>query len=222
MQYDIITTMIMGSLAMMAWSIMYRETFWYRIAEDLTIGVMGGYVMANITNNTINNYIVPLTQGEIINIIPIIMGILMWTQLSKDYRWLARTPLSFITGIGAAIAMKGAVYGNILAPIGAIATPPTGDAMAYVNHIIAAIATITAVMYFFFTIKPTGVLGGVNRVGRLLMMVGFGSIAGSSVLSNTTFLYNRAQWFINTDYAWVPIAIAVVMVGIDIVRRRSS
>jgi hypothetical protein len=208
MQYDIITTMIMGSLAMMAWSIMYRETFWYRIAEDLTIGVMGGYVMANITNNTINNYIVPLTQGEIINIIPIIMGILMWTQLSKDYRWLARTPLSFITGIGAAIAMKGAVYGNILAPIGAIATPPTGDAMAYVNHIIAAIATITAVMYFFFTIKPTGVLGGVNRVGRLLMMVGFGSIAGSSVLSNTTFLYNRAQWFINTDYAWVPIAIA--------------
>jgi hypothetical protein len=214
--------MIMGSLAMMAWSIMYRETFWYRIAEDLTIGVMGGYVMANITNNTINNYIVPLTQGEIINIIPIIMGILMWTQLSKDYRWLARTPLSFITGIGAAIAMKGAVYGNILAPIGAIATPPTGDAMAYVNHIIAAIATITAVMYFFFTIKPTGVLGGVNRVGRLLMMVGFGSIAGSSVLSNTTFLYNRAQWFINTDYAWVPIAIAVVMVGIDIVRRRSS
>jgi hypothetical protein len=214
--------MIMGSLAMMAWSIMYRETFWYRIAEDLTIGVMGGYVMANITNNTINNYIVPLTQGEIINIIPIIMGILMWTQLSKDYRWLARTPLSFITGIGAAIAMKGAVYGNILAPIGAIATPPTGDAMAYVNHIIAAIATITAVMYFFFTIKPTGVLGGVNRVGRLLMMVGFGSIAGSSVLSNTTFLYNRAQWFINTDYAWVPIAIAVVMVSIDIVRRRSS
>jgi hypothetical protein len=214
--------MIMGSLAMMAWSIMYRETFWYRIAEDLTIGVMGGYVMANITNNTINNYIVPLTQGEIINIIPIIMGILMWTQLSKDYRWLARTPLSFITGIGAAIAMKGAVYGNILAPIGAIATPPTGDAMAYVNHIIAAIATITAVMYFFFTIKPTGVLGGVNRVGRLLMMVGFGSIAGSSVLSNTTFLYNRAQWFINTEYAWVPIAIAVVMVGIDIVRRRSS
>jgi hypothetical protein len=53
-------------------------------------------------------------------------------------------------------------------------------------------------------------------------MVGFGSIAGSSVLSNTTFLYNRAQWFINTEYAWVPIAIAVVMVGIDIVRRRSS
>ena len=222
MAYEIVTTMIMGSLAMMAWSIMYRETFWYRIAEDLTIGVMGGYVMATITNNTVNNFIIPMTQGEFLNIVPIIMGILMWTQLSKDYRWMARTPLSFITGIGAAIAMKGAVYGNILAPIGAIATPPTGDAMVFVNHIIAAIATITAVMYFFFTIKPTGALGPVNRLGRLLMMVGFGSIAGSSVLSNTTFLYNRAQWFINTEYAWIPIAIAVVMVGIDIVRRRSS
>jgi hypothetical protein len=150
MEYEIITTMIMGSLAMMAWSIMYRETFWYRIAEGLTIGVMAGYVMANITNNTINNYIVPLTKGEYLNIIPIIMGILMWTQLSKDYRWMARTPLSFVTGIGAAIAMKGAVYGNILAPIGAMATPPAGEAIVWINHIIAAIATITAVMYFFF------------------------------------------------------------------------
>jgi len=156
MAYEIVTTMIMGSLCMMAWSIMYRETFWYRIAEDLTIGVMGGYVMATITTNTVNNYIIPLTQGQIVNIIPIILGILMWTQLSSNYRWMARTPLALITGIGAAIAMKGAVYGNILAPIGAIATPPAGDAMVFINHIIAAIATITAVMYFFFTIKLQG------------------------------------------------------------------
>jgi hypothetical protein len=222
MAYDIVTTMIMGSLCMMAWSIMYRETFWYRIAEDLTIGVMGGYVMATITTSTLNSYVTPLIKGDFINIIPIALGVLMWTQLSKDYRWLARTPLSLITGIGAAIAMKGAVYGNILAPIGAIATPPTGDAMVYINHIIAAIATITAVTYFFFTIKPTGVLGPVNRVGRLLMMVGFGSIAGSSVLSNATFLYDRAQWFIRTEYAWIPLVIAAVMVVIDIIRRRSS
>jgi len=222
MAYEIVTTMIMGALCMMAWSIMYRETFWYRIAEDLTIGVMGGYVMATITTNTINNYITPLMKGEIINIIPIILGVLMWTQLSSDYRWMARTPLALITGIGAAIAMKGAVYGNILAPIGAIATPPAGDTMVFINHTIAAIATITSVMYFFFTIKSTGALGGVNYIGRLLMMVGFGSIAGSSVLSNATFLYDRAQWFINTEYAWIPLVIAVVMVGIDIMRRRSS
>jgi len=218
MALDIVTTMILGTLCMMAWSIMYKENFWYRIAEDLTIGVMGGYVMASLTLNTVDNYISPLLSGEIINIIPILLGIMMWTQLSKGYRYLARTPLSFITGIGSAIAMKGAIYGNILVPIIAMSTPPTTGML---NHIIAAIATITTVAFFFFTIKPIGPLKYISKTGRILMMVGFGSVAGSSVLSNTTFLYDRTQWFVKTPYAWVPLVLATAIVVIDVMRKKA-
>jgi hypothetical protein len=221
MAYDIVTTMIMGTLCMMAWSIMYKETFWYRIAEDLTIGVMGGYIMSSLARNTFDNYISPLLSGEIINIIPILLGFMMWTQLTKDYRWLARTPLSFITGIGSAIALKGAIYGNILVPITSMSTPPTTGTIGTLNHIIAAIATITTVAYFFFTIKPIGPLKYVSNTGRILMMVGFGSVAGSSVLSNTTFLYNRAQWFVQTPYAWIPLVLATAILVIDIVRNKA-
>lgn len=215
---DIFTTMIMGTLCMMAWSIMYKENFWYRIAEDLTIGVMGGYIMANLTLNTVDNFISPMLSGEFINIIPIVLGLMMWTQLSKEYRWIARTPLSFVTGIGAAIALKGAIYGNILVPIISISTPPTGS---MIDHIIAAIATISTVAFFFFTIKPVGPLKYISKVGRILMMIGFGSVAGSSVLSNTTFLYNRTQWFVDTPYAWVPLVIASVIVAADFIRTRA-
>jgi hypothetical protein len=217
---DIVTTMILGTLAVMAWSILYRETFWYRIAEDLTVGVMGGYLMARVALNTYEDFITPLLGGELINIIPIVLGVLIWTQLSQNYRWAARTPLSYITGIGSAIALKGAVYGNILVPIQKMATPPGGNPFVITNHIIAAIATITAVMYFFFTIRPVGPLATTSRIGRVLMMVGFGSVAGSSVISNTTFLYNRAQWFVTTPYAWIPLLIAGILVLIDIIRRR--
>lgn len=210
--------MIIGSLAMMAWSILYKENFFYRIAEDLTIGVMGGYIMASLTTNTFNGYISPLLKGELINIIPIVLGLMMWTQLTKNYRWVARTPLSFITGIGSAIAMKGAIYGNILVPIMSMATPPTGS---MIDHLVAALATITTVAFFFFTIKPVGALKYVSKTGRILMMVGFGSVAGSSVLSNTTFLYNRAQWFVQTPYAWVPFVIAVALILVDFIRKRA-
>ncbi|MBW1736123.1 MAG: hypothetical protein JRJ69_00895 [Deltaproteobacteria bacterium] len=220
MAVDIFTTLIMGTLCMMAWSVMYKENFWYRIAEDLTIGVMGGYVMASLTLNTFDNYISPLLSGEIINIVPILLGIMMWTQLSKNYRYLARTPLSFITGIGSAIAMKGAIYGNILVPIISMSTPPTTGTIGTLNHIIAAIATITTVAYFFFTIKPIGPLKYISTTGRIMMMIGFGSVAGSSVLSNTTFLYNRTQWFVQTPYAWIPLVLATVILVIDIVRKK--
>ncbi len=215
---DIVTTMIIGTLAAMAWSILYKENFFYRIAEDLTIGVMGGYVMARLVLNVNDNFITPMIGGEIINIVPIVLGLMMWTQLTKEHRWIARTPLSFITGIGAAIAMKGAIYGNILVPIASMATPPSGS---MVDHLIAAIATITTVAFFFFTIKPVGPLKWVSKTGRLMMMIGFGSVAGSSVLSNTTFLYNRAQWFVQTPYAMIPLGIAIVIVIIDYIRTRS-
>lgn len=218
MAVDIFTTMIMGTLCMMAWSILYKENFWYRIAEDLTIGVMGGYVMARLVTNTYDNFVSPLFSGEFINIIPIVLGLMMWTQLTKDYRWLARTPLSLITGVGAAIAMKGAIYGNILVPIASIALPPT---TGLIDHLIAAIATITTVAFFFFTIKPVGPLRYVSKTGRILMMIGFGSVAGSSVLSNTTFLYDRAQWFVQTPYAWVPLVIASAIILVDVIRSRA-
>jgi len=126
--------------------------------------------------------------------------------------------LSFITGIGAAIAMKGAIYGNILVPIASMATPPTGS---MIDHIVAAIATITTVAFFFFTIKPVGPLKYVSKTGRVLMMIGFGSVAGSSVLSNTTFLYDRAQWFVNTPYAWIPLVLATAIVVIDSIRKKA-
>lgn len=220
MAYEILTTMILAILAILAWSIMYKQNEGYRIAEDLTIGVMGGYLLSTLTDNTVSNFIKPLLNGELINIIPIVLGIMIWTQLSTDYRWIARTPLAFITGIGAAVAMKGAIYGNILVPIQIMSTPPGGNIWNMVNFIIAGIATITAVTYFFFTVEAKGPMRNVNQIGRLLMMLGFGSIAGSSVLSNTTFLYNRAQWFIETEYAWIPLILAFIVIAVDIFRKK--
>lgn len=221
MAIDIFTTMIIGTLSMMAWSILYKENFWYRIAEDLTIGVMGGYIMARLATNTFDNFVSPLLSGELINIIPMILGLMMWTQLTKNYRWIARTPLSFITGIGSAIAMKGAIYGNILIPIISMATPVVTGMLGMVDHVIAAVATITTVAFFFFTIKPVGPLKYVSKLGRFMMMIGFGSVAGSSVLSNTTFLYNRSQWFVQTPYAWVPLVLASIIVLVDLIRKKA-
>ena len=193
MELEIVTTMILGTLAVLAWSIMYKPNEGYRIAEDLTIGVMGGYILSNLTDNTVSNFITPLLNGELINIIPILLGLAIWTQMFKDVRWIARTPLAFITGVGGAIAMKGAIYGNMLIPIQTMSTPPGGDVWAMINFIVAGVATITSVAYFFFTFEPSGPMKSVNKLGRLIMMIGFGSIAGSSVLSNTTFLYNSGS-----------------------------
>lgn len=217
------TALIMGTLCALAWSIMYKLNIGYRFAEDLTVGVMGGYVLYSVSSNTVSNFITPLINGDLLNIIPIIICVVLWGQLLKpSQRWIARSSLAFITGVGSAVALKGAVYGNILTYIQSMSTPPGYNPYVFINHLIAGLATITSVIYFFFTVKHTGVLKPVTKLGRLFMMVGFGSIAGSSVLSNTTFIYNRAQWFVFTPYAWVPLALVGMAIVVDIFRSQKK
>ncbi len=213
------TALIMGTLCALAWSIMYKLNIGYRLAEDLTVGVMGGYILYSISDNTVSNFITPLMKGDLLNLVPIAIGVILWGQLLKpSQRWVARAPLAFITGIGSAVALKGAVYGNILTYIQSMATPPASGTLPYFNHIIAGLATITSVIYFFFTVEHKGALLPVTRLGRFFMMVAFGSVAGSSVLSNITFIFNRTQWFVTTPWAWVPLAIVAMAIVVDLVR----
>ena len=223
MALDISTALIIGTLCVMAWSIMYRYNITYRLAEDLVIGVFGGYTMYTVSLTTMQNYITPLTKGDLINIIPILAGVILWGQLlSPTQRWVARVPLAFITGVGSAIALKGAVYGNILTYVQAMATPPGYDAWTLFNFLVAAVATITTVWYFFFTVEAKGALKTPSTIGRWMMMLAFGSVAGSSVLSNATFIYNRAQFFLFEQYAWVPLVIGVIAIAVDIIRRKTG
>lgn len=223
MVYEIFTVVLLGALSMMAWSIMYKSSSWYRIAEDLTLGVMGGYVFYVGADKIWSSTIIPLvTQEAYSNIIPIILGLLFWLQITQKYRWIARIPLAFVAGMGTAVAMTGSMYATILVPIRAMATPPASNLLATINHLIAGVATITSIIYFFFTIKPVGILKPISKTGRFMMMIGFGSICGSAILSNTTFLYNRAQWFVFTPYAWISLAGATLIITIDIVRQKGK
>jgi hypothetical protein len=179
--------------------------------------------MYTISSTTMKNYITPLINGDLINIIPILAGIILWGQLlGPTQRWVARVPLAFITGVGSAIALKGAVYGNILTYVQAMATPPGYDPWTLFNFVVAAVATITTVWYFFFTVEAKGTLKLPSTIGRWAMMLAFGSVAGSSVLSNATFIYNRAQFFLFEQYAWVPLIIGVIVIAVDIIRRKTG
>ncbi len=221
--FALFTVMFIGILTLMAWSIMYRENPYYRVAECLTIGVGAGYGLWQSLTRAWDVYFVPIaTKGQYINILPIALGFMLVAQVYPRVRYVSRIPLAFISGIGSAVAMKGAMYATILVPIKAVATPPAANMAAQINHVIAAIGTITTIMFFFFTIKPGRVLGPINRTGRIMMMVAFGSVCGSSILSNATFIYDRAAWFVNTEYAWIPLVGAALVIAYDATRRKIS
>ena len=71
--------------------------------------------------------ILPLLQGSFIErlfvVIPLVMAALLLTKISPQLAPLGKLPMAYLVGVGAAVAIGGAVFGTLLGQIGGAARP---------------------------------------------------------------------------------------------------
>ena len=98
---EMIIVLIGSCITLMGWSMLYRENWFFRWIEHLTIGLMTGYTFYTALKLLIDSIFVPLIyEGAWVNIIPIIFGLLLLTRVSSEYRWLSRWGIAALAGIG--------------------------------------------------------------------------------------------------------------------------
>jgi len=176
---------------------LYKENPVYRFGEHTFIGIMISISLIMNLQYLVNTAITPMLQGKIIYIIPLIIGAMMYTLLSPDYRWLSRYPIALLVGAGFGLGMRGAIKPYILdASISTITAPAGGDMMAWINFLYIAVGMICSVMYFLLTYEHTGIFKHPTRIGRLFIMIGLGAYFGNTVLFRFTMLTGRAQFFL--------------------------
>ena len=220
---DVFTPLFIGTLIVLIWSIMYKANNGYRFAEDLTVGVMAGYVLNIGVNQVRNMNINPLLKGDLRALIPISLGILLWTQLlpTPQTRYFSRFSMAVLSGVGVGISLRGYVIAQIIQPLRAVVTPPEPEMMAMFSHAIYGICAALCIIFFFYVIKPTS-FGGrwkpFSTLGTMVVYMALGVIGGSMLVSNATFIYDRAQWFVFTPYAWIPLVVGGIVVLVDIIR----
>jgi hypothetical protein len=176
---------------------LYKENPAYRLAEYLYIGVtLAITIMVNL-NNVVSMAVRPMLQGQILMIIPIIVGLLVFTMLSPQYRWVSRYPIALLVGTGFGLGIRGTIKPNLQdAIIDTITAPTEGGAMAWINFVYVAVGLVCAVLYFLLTYEHTGLLQAPSRIGRLFIMVGLGAYFGNTVLFRFTMLAGRAKFFL--------------------------
>ena len=176
---------------------LYKETPIYRFAEHTFVGVSFGVTAVTTINNSRRVAFVPLLQGEIIYIIPILMGILMYAIYIPKYRWLTRYSIATLVGSMIGVQMRGALTAPILSQIISTITPPTGaDLMSWFNFVYIAIGTFCALAYFLLTHEHTGALQYPSRIGRYLLMLGMGGMFGNTVMFRMAMLSGRAEYLL--------------------------
>lgn len=185
-------------LMMMIYSYpLYKENPVYRFAEHLYIAVMLAVSLTVNFSNVMRMCITPMMQGDITMIVPLVLGLMIYTMLIPEYRWVSRYPIAILVGAGFGLGIRGSIGPNIQDAIVSTITRPTdGGAIAWINFLYIAVGLICSVLYFLLTYEHSGALQAPTRIGRLFIMVALGAYFGNTVLFRFTMLTGRAQFFL--------------------------
>jgi len=195
---DVIGLWVGWLLMLMIYSLpLYKENATYRFAEYLYVGIALAITVITNFAYVVGVAINPLLDGEILMIVPLVLGCLMFTMLIPEYRWLSRYPIALLVGAGFGLGIRGTIGPNLQdAIISTITAPTEGGALAWFNFAYIAVGLICSIMYFLLTMEQTGVLKAPTRIGRLFIMIGLGGYFGNTVLFRFTMLTGRAQFFL--------------------------
>jgi hypothetical protein len=176
---------------------LYKENPVYRFSEHMYIAVMLAVNLMTNFNTLMRICITPLMQGNILMIIPLIVGLMIYAMLIPDYRWVSRYPVALLVGAGFGLGIRGTIGPNIQdAIVSTITAPSGGGMMEWINFLYIAVGLICSLMYFLLTYEHSGPLQAPTRIGRLFIMVALGAYFGNTVLFRFTMLTGRAQFFL--------------------------
>ncbi len=186
-----------GALFTLAvFSYLYAENPAWRIAEHIYVGMTAAYTVAYQFHNTIKPTIMEdmLVDGSWGMLIPMIVGLLIYTRYFPSVSFLQRYPLSLWVGYGAGLVMAYAVPPLMTQIVGNFRTFDSFDNVVY------WIATVCTLIYFFFTVKRTNpVIKYGAAIGRWAMMIAFGVSFGQTVIYRYNLFLSRMEYLL-TDW----------------------
>ncbi len=212
-------------LTIMVLSYVIGDNVLFRLAVHIFIGVASGYAAVLILYNVLfYQVLVPVAQiftaGKsldfstyVIRVVPaVILGVWMLTKASPRLARMGTPVLAFISGVGAATVIGGAVLGTIFPQVGASAnllnfqaapTAPNGYVGWFINAMIILVGIATTLIYFQFgarrqeegePVHRPVILEYVSTVGKGFIVVTLAVLFAGVYIAAITALIDRIRF----------------------------
>ena len=223
-EMEILNSIVIASLTVAAWSILYRENSIYRIVEHITLGVLFGYRFSISVQTLWDKTLYPMVnEGSIPLLLVTLISLLIFLRLIPkqvpNILWVSRIPLALLSGIAMAIGIRGALYAQILKQT-VVGSWFAGGWTGF-NNIVISVFAITTMVYFIYSRQHRGIQGVLSRVGRIGLMFLFGTSLGTQLMGNTGFSVGQMPIMV-TGYGKYVTALAIILIIIDVFYQRSK
>ena len=174
-------------LTLCVFSFLIKDNPFYKFAERLVAGVAAGFwTMLIYHTNFYDKVILTMERGQWAYIIPILLGIGMWTRFSKNYSWISRYSIAFYIGISTGVSIPVYMYTAIFKQMSSTMIP-----LNSITNVLIVVGVLCSLFYFFFSKAHTGIFNVVSRIGIYTLMIGFGAGFGLTVMGRIALLVQR-------------------------------
>ncbi|HHT85045.1 MAG TPA: hypothetical protein GXZ88_04680 [Firmicutes bacterium] len=173
------------------WSLpLYKDNPFYRVCQNVFVGSCAGHAIGIAIGNIVNYGFEPLfTQSKIDLLIPVILGLMLYTRFFPGVAWLSRWPVAFLVGVGVGQTIYASLRSQVInQSIAAMTKFPQPTVGATINGLVSLIGLLSILTYFLFTVPQSGVVRGMSELGRWMMMVTFGVGFGNVVSGRLSVL----------------------------------
>lgn len=202
---DLIGSVVGAVLTLLVFSYFLGDNPLYRLALHLFVGALVGYSFSIVLRVVIDLVWNQLRQNPLV-VLPLAFGLLLLFKYFPRRAYIGNFPMAYLVGVGAAVAVGGALLGTLVPQIGATgrALDPGSWGLYRLwggDPALILLGTIFTLLAFTFTAQGEQGLAGLwsrvirvsGGIGRFFLVVTFGLAFAGAVTASLSIFIGRVQ-----------------------------
>lgn len=179
----------------------------YRLAVHLFVGMLVGYSFSILLRDVVYGMVITQLSQNPLVVLPLAFGLLLLFKYFPRRAYIGNYPMAYLVGVGAAVALGGALLGTLVPQIEATGLAWSRDVTpllrnGIVDGFLIVVGTVFTLMAFTFTAQgEQGLAGWWSRIanvsgwiGRVFMIITFSVAFAGAVTASLSIFIGRVQY----------------------------